>query len=67
MFFQHIINGLTLGAVYALLALGYSMVFGVLSFINFAHGDVAMIGGYFTWSLAVSMDLVCLWQFSAGF
>ena len=55
MFFQHLINGLTLGAVYALLALGYSMVFGVLSFINFAHGDVAMVGGYFTWSLAVSM------------
>src|SRR5690349_9790883 len=47
---QQIINGLTLGAVYALIALGYSMVYGVLQLLNFAHGDVFMIGafiGYF--------------------
>jgi branched-chain amino acid transport system permease protein len=47
---QQLINGLTLGAVYALIALGYSMVYGVLRLLNFAHGDVYMIGafiGYF--------------------
>jgi branched-chain amino acid transport system permease protein len=47
---QLLINGLTLGAVYALIALGYSMVYGVLQLLNFAHGDVYMIGafiGYF--------------------
>ncbi|HVU11022.1 MAG TPA: branched-chain amino acid ABC transporter permease [Phototrophicaceae bacterium] len=47
---QQVINGLTLGAVYALIALGYSMVYGVLRLLNFAHGDVYMVGafiGYF--------------------
>lgn len=47
---QLLINGLTLGAVYALIALGYSMVYGVLQLLNFAHGDVYMVGafiGYF--------------------
>src|SRR5439155_4111058 len=48
-FFQQLINGLSLGAIYALIALGYTMVFGVLRFINFAHGDVFMIGGYAGW------------------
>src|SRR3569623_1956253 len=43
-FFQQIINGLVLGSMYALLALGYTMVYGVLNLINFAHGDVLMIG-----------------------
>jgi branched-chain amino acid transport system permease protein len=45
-FFQQVINGLSLGAIYALIALGYSMVYGVLKFINFAHGDVLMIGAF---------------------
>lgn len=43
---QQIVNGLTLGAVYALIALGYSMVYGVLRLLNFAHGDVYMIGAF---------------------
>jgi len=43
-FFQQIINGLVLGSMYALIALGYTMVYGVLNLINFAHGDVLMIG-----------------------
>src|SRR3569833_3323806 len=43
-FFQQIINGLVLGSMYALVALGYTMVYGVLNLINFAHGDVLMIG-----------------------
>ncbi len=45
-FLQQLINGLSLGAVYALIALGYTMVYGVLRFINFAHGDVFMIGAF---------------------
>ena len=43
-FLQQLINGLVLGSVYALVALGYTMVYGILELINFAHGDVAMIG-----------------------
>ena len=45
-FFQQLINGVSLGAFYALIALGYTMVYGVLRFINFAHGDVFMIGAF---------------------
>ena len=43
-FLQQIINGLVLGSMYALIALGYTMVYGVLNLINFAHGEVLMIG-----------------------
>ena len=43
-FIQQVINGLVLGSMYALIALGYTMVYGVLNLINFAHGDVLMIG-----------------------
>src|ERR1700709_594869 len=45
-FVQHLINGLSLGSIYALIALGYTMVFGILQLINFAHGDVYMIGAF---------------------
>ena len=44
--FQHLMNGLTLGGIYALIALGYTMVYGILKFINFAHGDILMVGAY---------------------
>lgn len=43
---QHLVNGLTLGAVYALIALGYSLVYGVLRLLNFAHGEVYMVGAF---------------------
>ena len=46
LFFQHLMNGLTLGGIYALIALGYTMVYGILKFINFAHGDILMVGAY---------------------
>src|SRR3989442_4656857 len=45
-FLQQLINGLSLGAFYALIALGYTMVYGVLRFINFAHGDIFMVGAF---------------------
>ena len=43
-FFQQVINGLVLGSLYSLIALGYTMVYGILNLINFAHGDVLMVG-----------------------
>jgi len=46
-FLQQLINGVTLGCVYALIALGYTMVYGILRLINFAHGDIYMLGAFF--------------------
>ncbi|MFB0545877.1 MAG: branched-chain amino acid ABC transporter permease [Anaerolineae bacterium] len=48
---QQLVNGFTLGGVYALIALGYSMVYGVLEFLNFAHGEVYMIGAFIGWGV----------------
>ena len=45
-FLQQLINGLSLGSIYALIALGYTMVYGIVKLINFAHGDVMMMGAY---------------------
>ncbi|MBI2885005.1 MAG: branched-chain amino acid ABC transporter permease [Candidatus Omnitrophica bacterium] len=53
-FLQQLANGLTIGSIYALIALGYTMVYGVIQLINFAHGDVFMVGAYMGLS-------VCLW------
>ena len=50
-FFQQIINGLVLGSMYALVALGYTMVYGIINLINFAHGDVLMVGALTSWSV----------------
>jgi branched-chain amino acid transport system permease protein len=52
-FLQQLINGLTLGSLYALIAIGYTMVYGILRLINFAHGDVIMVGCYIAWYGAV--------------
>lgn len=46
---QQVVNGLSLGSVYALIALGYTMVYGIVKLINFAHGDVMMVGAYVGW------------------
>jgi branched-chain amino acid transport system permease protein len=45
-FLQHLVNGISVGTIYALIALGYTMVYGVLKLINFAHGDVYMVGAF---------------------
>lgn len=45
-FVQQLINGISLGSIYALIALGYTMVYGIMKLINFAHGDIYMIGSY---------------------
>jgi len=46
---QQLVNGITLGGVYALIAIGYSMVYGILGMLNFAHGEIYMIGGFTGW------------------
>jgi branched-chain amino acid transport system permease protein len=56
-FLQQLINGLSLGAIYALIALGYTMVYGVLRLINFAHGDVYMLGAFVGYYLATALNL----------
>jgi len=56
-FLQQLINGFSLGAIYALIALGYTMVYGVLRLINFAHGDVYMLGAFAGYFLANALNL----------
>src|SRR5918992_4726061 len=45
-FIQQLINGITLGSIYGLIAIGYTMVFGILGMVNFAHGDVFMVSAF---------------------
>src|SRR5512142_1634101 len=54
---QQIINGISLGSIYALIALGYTMVYGILRFINFAHGDVYMVGAFAAYFLARALGI----------
>jgi branched-chain amino acid transport system permease protein len=54
-FIQQIINGLVLGSVYALVALGYTMVYGIINLINFAHGEVLMVGALTSWTVVSVM------------
>jgi branched-chain amino acid transport system permease protein len=54
MFVQHTLNGLTLGSLYALIAIGYTMVYGILRLINFAHSEIFMLGAYFVfWGITL--------------
>jgi branched-chain amino acid transport system permease protein len=55
-FLQQLINGLTLGCVYAVVALGYTMVYGIIQLINFAHGEVVMIGAMVAFSVIVALN-----------
>ena len=50
-FFTYVFNGISLGSVYAIIALGYTMVYGIAKMLNFAHGDVIMVGGYVLFSM----------------
>jgi branched-chain amino acid transport system permease protein len=54
-FIQQIINGLTLGAVYAIVALGYTMVYGIIQLINFAHGELVMVGALVAFSVITAL------------
>ncbi len=57
MFEQQLINGLTLGVIYALIAVGYTMVYGVIELINFAHGEIYMLGAFFCVTFISSLGL----------
>lgn len=54
---QHLLNGLSLGSIYALIALGYTMVYGILQMINFAHSEVYMMGAFFSYYAARHLNL----------
>ena len=63
-FFEQLINGLTLGSIYALIALGYTMVYGILRLINFAHGDLFALGAYVGFTMLgvlFSSDFAAIW------
>ncbi len=62
MFLQQLINGVSLGSLYGLIAIGYTMVYGILRLINFAHGDVLMVGCYFAFYAILIFSLP--WYFS---
>lgn len=56
-FLQYLINGISIGAVYAIIALGYTMVYGIAKMLNFAHGDVIMVGAYISFSATSYLGL----------
>ena len=56
-FLSHVINGLSLGSIYAIIALGYTMVYGIAKMLNFAHGDVIMVGAYICFFVVMSFGL----------
>ena len=56
-FLAHLINGVSLGSIYAIIALGYTMVYGIAKMLNFAHGDVIMIGCYVVFTTMSGMNL----------
>lgn len=57
MFFQQLLNGITMGSTYALIAIGYSMVFGILELVNFSHGSIYMFGAMLTLVLITSLKM----------
>lgn len=56
-FLEQIMNGLVLGGIYALIAVGYTMVYGIIQLINFAHGEIFMFGAYFAFTLVTFLDI----------
>ena len=56
-FVSYILNGISLGSVYAIIALGYTMVYGIAKMLNFAHGDIIMVGSYVAFIAINSMGL----------
>ena len=55
LFLQQLVNGITLGSIYALIAVGYTMVYGVIQLINFAHGEIYMLGAFISFSLLTGL------------
>ncbi|MEW5709710.1 MAG: branched-chain amino acid ABC transporter permease [Pseudomonadota bacterium] len=54
-FLQQLVNGLILGSIYAIVALGYTMVYGIIGLINFAHGDIVMVGALVAWTVCTAL------------
>ena len=54
-FLSYLINGISLGSIYAIIALGYTMVYGIAKMLNFAHGDIIMVGGFTTFTVVSTM------------
>ncbi len=61
---QLLIYGVQLGVIYALIALGYTMVYGIINLINFAHGDLVMIGAFVAYFAAELLGPISPWPFS---
>ena len=57
-FLQQMFNGVTLGSTYALIAIGYTMVYGIIGMINFAHGEVYMIGSYVSFMIIAALMML---------
>ena len=65
-FLQHLINGISIGAVYAIIALGYTMVYGIAKMLNFAHGDVIMVGAYISFCVTNYLGLPAIVSIAAA-
>src|SRR5204863_456683 len=65
MFAQQVVNGLMLGGAYALVAIGYTLIFGVLNLLHLAHGEVFMVGAYVGLALAGAAGVLLAWNFTA--
>jgi len=52
---QHLVNGLTIGSIYALVAMGLSLIFSIMRVVNMAHGDLYMLGGYMCWFMVTKL------------
>ena len=59
-FLAYLVSGISLGSIYAIIALGYTMVYGIAKMLNFAHGDVIMVGGYISFLAATNLGLPVL-------
>ena len=59
-FLTYFVNGLSLGSIYAIIALGYTMVYGIAKMLNFAHGDVLMVGAYIAFVFMNQMGILIL-------
>lgn len=66
MIFEQFLNGLMLGSIYALVAVGYTLVFGVLNLLNFAHGEVFMAAGFFSFFFTLQLGLPLIISFIFG-
>lgn len=56
-FITNVINGLSLGSIYAIIAIGYTMVYGIAKMLNFAHGDIIMVGGYIAFTVITTLNM----------